>query len=90
MRRAKNAGVHLEAADAPIARGMIARGDRVSDICAYFGVNPARLYDKLKTLPCGVADTAQLPPPGPYVVRDILRAIRQLEISINLRQWNRN
>jgi hypothetical protein len=85
MRRARNAGIRLSAADAPVARGMIARGDRISDICAYFGVNPGRLYDQLRELPFGVANADQLPPPGPYVVRDILRAIRQLETSINLR-----
>ena len=89
-RRARSAGVRLSAADAPIARGMIARGmiargDRISDICAYFGVNPARFYDQLGEFPCGVANSNQLPPPGPYIVRDILRAIRQLEASINLR-----
>lgn len=84
-RRARSAGVRLTAADAPTARGMIARGDRISDICAYFGVNPARFYDQLVEFPSGVANANQLPPPGPYIVRDILRAIRQLEASINLR-----
>ena len=85
MRRASSAGIRLTAADAPIARGMIARGDRISDICAYFGVNPARLYDQLGAFPSGVASENQLPPRGPYVVRDILRAVRQLEAAINLR-----
>lgn len=84
MRRAKNAGIRLSMADAPIARGMINRGDRISDICAYFGVNPGRLYDQLRMLPSGVADIDQLPPPGPYVLRDIFQAIRQLEKSVNL------
>lgn len=84
-RRARSAGVRLTVADAPIARGMIARGDRISDICAYFGVNPARFYDHLAEFPSGIANADQLPPPGPYIVRDILRAVRQLEASINLR-----
>jgi len=77
MRRARSAGVRLTAADAPIARGMIARGDRISDICAYFGVNPGRMYDQLVEFPSGVAAADRLPPPGPYIVRDILQAIRQ-------------
>jgi hypothetical protein len=64
-RRARSAGVRLNAADAPIARAMIARGDSISDICAYFGVNPGRLYDTLRELPLGVANADQLPPPGP-------------------------
>lgn len=83
-RRAKNSGIRLSRADAPIARGMIARGDRISDICAYFGVNPGRLYDQLDRLPSGTAPSDQLPPPGPYVVRDIMRAICRLQDSINL------
>jgi len=84
-RRAKSAGLRISAADAPIARGMIARGDRISDICAYFGVNPGRLYDDLDRHPGGVASGGELPPPGPYVVRDILSVIRQLEAVVHLR-----
>lgn len=42
MARAKSAGIRLREEDAPIARGMLARGDRVQDVAAYFGVNPAR------------------------------------------------
>jgi hypothetical protein len=82
-RRARSAGIRLAAADAPIARGMIRRGDRISDICSYFGINPGRLYDQLAELPSGEASREQLPPPGPYVVRDILSAVRQLERCLN-------
>ena len=50
MRRASSAGIRLTAADAPTARGMVARGDGISDIWAYFGVNPARLRRRWRGL----------------------------------------
>ena len=39
MYRAKNSGIRLTEQDAAIIKGMLARGDRQSDIAAYFKVN---------------------------------------------------
>lgn len=72
MARAKSAGIRLREEDAPIARGMLARGDRVQDVAAYFGVNPARFYKELDEFGSGIAPDQELPQPGPYIVRDLL------------------
>lgn len=78
MSRALAAGIALDDADARIAKGMLARGDRQSDIAAYFGVNGGRIaeiasgetFASIQAAPSG-----QLPPRGPYVVRELLAAI---------------
>ena len=75
MGRAKSAGICLHDEDAPIARGMLARGDRVQDVAAYFGVNQARFYKELGELRSGVAPDHELPTRGPYVVRDLLHRL---------------
>lgn len=54
-----------------MVKGMILRGDRQSDISAYFSINQGRVYEirsgqRFKDVP--PAEYAQLPPPGPYVV----------------------
>jgi hypothetical protein len=78
MGRATAAGIALHEGDARIAKGMLARGDRQSDIAAYFGVNGGRIAE----LATGetfrrvqAASATELPPPGPYVVRELLAAM---------------
>jgi hypothetical protein len=61
--------------DAKIAKGMLVRGDRQSDIAAYFGVNGGRVAEIAKGITfCWVqpAPVNELPPSGPYVVRELL------------------
>jgi hypothetical protein len=61
----------LSAADAAIVKGMLGRGDRQSDIAAYFKVNGGRISEinTGKTFSEIVADNDNLPPPGPYSVK---------------------
>lgn len=59
----------ISIADAPIVKGMLARGDRQHDIAAWFGVNAGRIADvktgkKHKEIPA--APQHALPPPGPF------------------------
>lgn len=58
----------LDAADAALVKGMIARGDLQSDIAAYFRTNSGRISEintgrKFKDIP--PAPPAVLPPPEP-------------------------
>jgi len=60
----------LSAADAAIVKGMLARGDRQSDIAAYFKVNAGRVSE-INTGKAFVNISAvldSLPPRGPYSV----------------------
>ncbi|MCS3692026.1 hypothetical protein ABIF07_001058 [Bradyrhizobium elkanii] len=62
-----------------VVKGMLARGDRQSDIAAYFGENGGRIAEinTGKRGPSVVAAAQdQLPPPGPYFVsgRSAIRA----------------
>ncbi len=69
-RRAKASGVRLTAADAAIAKGMLARGDRQHDVAAWFGVNAGRIADVATGASfahVAAASPADLPPPGPYL-----------------------
>jgi hypothetical protein len=64
--------------DVRIAKGMLGRGDRQSDIAAYFGVNGGRIAEIARGLTFWWVQPAplhQLPPSGPYVVRKLLAAI---------------
>lgn len=45
MAKAKKSGYVVRPADVPIIKGMILRGDRKHDICAWFGLNPARVAE---------------------------------------------
>lgn len=84
MSKAAAAGIALDEDDAKIAKGMLARGDRQSDIAAYFGVNGGRIAELATggtfwwTQP---APAASLPPAGPYVVKDLLAAIESRRSS---------
>ena len=68
MRR-NSAGIRLSRKDAAIVKGMLARGDRQSDIAAFFKVNGGRVSEVntgrmfARVVP---ASPAELPPPGPY------------------------
>lgn len=77
--RAPAAGIRLTNADAAIAKGMIARGDRQHDIAAYFGVNGGRIAeistgDTFASVQATPA--AELPPPGPYIYRNFSRTMK--------------
>lgn len=59
-----------------LAKGMLSRGDRQSDISAYFGFNQGRLYDirhNPKFAGVAAALPCNLPESGPYVVVPKLR-----------------
>jgi hypothetical protein len=80
MAKAAAAGISLREADARIAKGMLTRGDRQSDIAAYFGVNGGRIAEIASGETFSwvqSAPIAELPPRGPYVVRELLAAIRR-------------
>lgn len=54
---------------ASLVKGMLARGDRQSDISAYFSMNAGRVSEIQVKFPNVVAAPAsELPPPGPYAV----------------------
>lgn len=67
-KRAKPSGISLKNQDAAIVKGMLKRGDRQSDIAAFFGVNGGRVSEiaKGKTFESVAAVYENLPPPGPY------------------------
>jgi hypothetical protein len=69
MRRSKSPGIRLSEQDASVVKGMLARGDRQSDIAAFFKVNSGRICE-VNTGRTFIAVTPaspdQLPPPGPY------------------------
>ncbi len=85
--RAPASGISLTKADAALAKGMLARGDRQHDIAAWFGVNGGRIAEiatgqKFRNV--AAAPPEQLPEPGPYLsgreaaqLRDALAKARQ-------------
>jgi hypothetical protein len=80
--------MNATASDAALIRGMLARGDKQSDIAAFFGINGGRISEinTGKRHPKAVAAPAdELPPPGPYLIgrtsskaREALFALRDL------------
>ncbi len=78
----------LDRADVAVVKGMLKRGDRQSDIAAFFGVNGGRIAEinkGHKWYEVTAAEPYQLPPPGPYLAgrsalhaRDTLIALRGL------------
>lgn len=69
--RAKPVPPRITPEVAALAKGMLVRGDRQSDIASYFGFNQGRMYDlrhhpKFKNIPA--AQPELLPEPGPYIV----------------------
>jgi hypothetical protein len=68
--RADPSGITLDAADAAIAKGMLARGDRQHDVAAWFGVNGGRIAEiatGAKFHGVVAANPELLPPRGPYL-----------------------
>jgi len=61
----------LNAADAALVKGMLARGDRQSDIAAFFKVNGGRISEinTGKAFIYVKPANDNLPPPGPYSVK---------------------
>jgi hypothetical protein len=43
--KARRSGIVVTPEMVPLIRGMIIRGDRKHDICAWFGLNPARIKE---------------------------------------------
>jgi hypothetical protein len=67
--RSKSAGIRLSERDAAIVKGMLARGDRQSDIAAFFKVNGGRICEVntgAKFAGVRAAPPDQLPPPGSF------------------------
>jgi hypothetical protein len=79
----------LDTSDIALIKGMLARGDRQSDIAAFFGVNGGRVAEintGLRGAEVIAANTETLPPPGPYVMsaRTALKARQTLEALLDL------
>jgi hypothetical protein len=80
--------------DAAIIKGMIARGDRQSDIAAYFGTNGGRISEINTGTKVGAkfahvrpAPLKRLPPPGPYLAgRSALKARDTLLAALDMIQ----
>lgn len=69
MSKAKSSGISLNARDASVVLGMVARNDRDHDIAAWFGVNQGRIAD-VKDGKYGTPPISQnLPPKGPPGVK---------------------
>ncbi len=80
--RATPSGIRLTTADAAVVKGMLNRGDRQHDVASYFGVNGGRIADIAsgKTfVEVSPAAPANLPPPGPYPVKEIVEARQALD-----------
>lgn len=80
--RAKSSGLTLTEGDATVVKGMLLRGDRQHDIAAWFGVNAGRIAEiatdaKFCWVPAAAAD--DLPPLGPYVVRELAGALHKVQ-----------
>lgn len=80
----------IDAHDAALIKGMLKRGDRQSDIAAFFGgdVNSGRIAEintGQRWPEVSAAAPEKLPPPGPYMgarsalkARETLTALREL------------
>lgn len=95
----------MDRTDASLIKGMLARGDRQSDIAAYFGgdVNSGRVSEintgqKWNDVQAAAAEN--LPPAGPYAVgvrsalkaRETLGAMRDLinDVLQEMDNWERD
>jgi hypothetical protein len=67
MARGDASGITVTPTDVPIIIGMIARGDRLQDIAAWFGLNQARIPETEagKFGPPQTIPDLKLPPKGP-------------------------
>lgn len=79
--RASSANISLSENDAAIVKAMVNRGDRNSDIASWFGVNQGRIAEINTGQEFVLVKPFEgdLPPPGPYVVKDILQRCMELE-----------
>jgi hypothetical protein len=66
MAKARRSGIVVTDDMVPLIRGMIIRGDRKHDICAWFGLNPARIKETTDGWygSAEPADEDELPPAG--------------------------
>jgi hypothetical protein len=84
----------LDDPDIALIKGMLERGDRQSDIAAWFGVNAGRIAEistgqRGADVPLG---RARLPPRGPYVVvpKRFVDDFRRLFTELQIRDLNKN
>lgn len=79
----KPAAYRLTEKDAAIVKGMLLRGDKQHDIAIYFGVNAGRIAEIATSdrFPDVRITTRNLPPPGPYNVRELLAENKRLRGS---------
>lgn len=79
----------LSVGEIAIIKGMLKRGDRQSDIAAYFGINSGRISEintGVRGHDVWAADESELPEPGPYFIsgrssikaKETLTALRDL------------
>lgn len=60
----------LQSSDIPTIKGMLVRGDRQSDIAAFFGINSGRIAEistGQRAPEVQALRESDLPPPGPYL-----------------------
>jgi len=91
--KAPSAGIRLSSADASIVKGMLARGDRQSDIASYFGVNGGRIAEisvGKKFSSASVAPGTTLPPPGPYIYGELRRRMKKALTDVQTELANGN
>lgn len=83
--RAQPSGITLDADNASLIKGMLARGDRQHDIAAWFGVNGGRIAEVASGMRFSWVSQAEetcLPPQGPYPCgRDALDALKALSLA---------
>ena len=86
MERARPRGRRYSESDRDLAQSMLARGDRIEDVAAYFGANQGR-FKKDPVFPAfeDLSDELRkkLPPPGPYKVDPQYIRLYQLIVEIN-------
>jgi hypothetical protein len=85
MMRAPASGIRLTKPDAAIAKGMLLRGDRQSDIAAWFGCNAGRIAEIATGATFAstmAAEQSDLPPRGPYVARDLIGALTRARAAL--------
>jgi hypothetical protein len=75
--RAAATGYRLSEKDAAVVKGMLLRGDRQSDIAAFFCVNGGRIAEINKGMKHSdvLPQTQYLPPPGPYRSTRMMRLL---------------
>lgn len=83
----------LEAQQVALIKGMLKRGDRQSDIAAYFGVNSGRIAEintGERAAEVLAAAEYELPEPGPYIVLPHRFKTALEHVLKQIRQWEEN